>query len=132
MRKYEEASELRVVVRFAHEMNGDWYPWCVARGACAPACPLRWWPLPGAAVQSVTALVFVAGQLPACIVRDHCIGGMHANLLPGISLCHFHEHRWPRQPLHAGVTSHRLDARMIDTAVDSSPAAHIHDEPAMP
>jgi hypothetical protein len=27
VRKYEEDKALRVMVRFAHEMNGNWYPW---------------------------------------------------------------------------------------------------------
>jgi hypothetical protein len=41
VREYEETKGLRTVIRFGHEMNGNWYPWWVALGCWHGADNLR-------------------------------------------------------------------------------------------
>ena len=40
---YNTADDRRVYLRFAHEPNGDWYPWGAAKGGNTPADYIRMW-----------------------------------------------------------------------------------------
>ena len=40
---YNTSDDRRAYIRFAHEMNGDWYPWGAAKGGNTPADYVRMW-----------------------------------------------------------------------------------------
>ncbi len=40
---FNTPDDRRAYIRFAHEMNGDWYPWGAAKGGSSPADYVRMW-----------------------------------------------------------------------------------------
>lgn len=40
---YNTSDDRRAYIRFAHEMNGEWYPWGAAKGGNTPADYVRMW-----------------------------------------------------------------------------------------